>query len=430
MLSIVQAKAREILDSRGYPTLEVELKLSNESRVRAMVPSGASTGQFEALELRDGDSQRYHGKGVKKVLQLLEDKVFPKILGLKLENQPFSVDRCLLELDSTPNKSALGANGILAVSLAVTKAAALSYGLPLYQFLGGSQARKLPVPLMNVLNGGAHADNGLDVQEFMIVPHGFVTFSEALRAGSEIFHTLKKLLQKKNLPTAVGDEGGFAPKLSGNEQALTLLVEAIEKSGYRLGEQVSLALDVASSEFYQDAYYHFEGKKLSGEALTEIYKSWVQKYPIISIEDAWAEEDFASWIHGTRELGSRIQLVGDDLFVTQVSRLQKGIESQMGNSLLVKMNQVGTISETIEAVHMAQEAAYVCVMSHRSGETEDVTIAHLAVGLSCQQIKTGGLCRSERIAKYNELLRIEDELLSNHGQAWFWGSKAFKHLNS
>lgn len=421
---IEQLKAREVLDSRGFPTVEVEVVSSRGEITRAIVPSGASTGRFEALELRDGDKGRYHGKGVSKAIENIRHRLAPQVKGWDLSRSPLELDHWLLSLDTSGNKSELGANAILAVSLAVSRAAAVAQGMPWYRYLGGIRSYRLPVPLMNVLNGGAHANNGLDVQEFMIVPHGFSCYREALRAGSEVFHSLKKIIHDKGLSTAVGDEGGFAPRLASHEEALNLLCQAIEKSGYRLGEQVALALDVASSEFYQNGRYEFAGHSLSAAELTDLYQKWIKSYPIVSIEDGWSEEDWSGWQHGTRLLGPQVQLVGDDLFVTNPQRLQEGINQSCANALLVKMNQIGSISETIQAVRMAQDARYRTVMSHRSGESEDASIAHLAVGLGCEQIKTGGLCRSERMAKYNELLRIEEELETAQ-TAIYWGSQAF-----
>ncbi|MCS6838969.1 MAG: phosphopyruvate hydratase [Bdellovibrionaceae bacterium] len=405
MSNIALIHAREVLDSRGNPTVETEVITESGEWARAIVPSGASTGSFEALELRDNDPKRFHGKGVLKAIHNIKEIIFPALKGMSVFNQ-VQIDKVLLELDGTPNKSKLGANAILGVSLACAKAASQEAGVPLYQYLGGIARNRLPTPLMNVINGGAHANNGLDIQEFMIVPHGFSSFAEALRAGVETFQTLKKLLNDQGLPTSVGDEGGFAPKLANNEAALSLLARAIEKAGYQLGAQISLALDVASNEFYEKDGYRFEGKKVSHEELTRIYQHWIQRYPLISIEDGWAENDWDGWVYGTKEL--KIQLVGDDLFVTNPNRIKMGIERLAANAVLIKMNQIGTISETIEAVTLAQRAGYSTIMSHRSGETEDVSIAHLAVGLGCDQIKTGGLSRTDRIAKYNELLRIAE----------------------
>jgi enolase len=408
MSKIHQLKAREILDSRGFPTVEVELTTDSGIFARAAVPSGASTGAHEACELRDGDKKRYQGKGVQTAAKNVNTKIFETIKGMNVQDWPM-IDKKMIELDGTRNKTSLGANAILGVSLACAKAAALENKLPLYKFLGGDKAVRLPIPLMNVLNGGAHADNGLDVQEFMVVPR-LETFKESLRAGSEIFHCLKKILSEKNLTTAVGDEGGFAPKLKTNEEALDYLCMAIEKAGYQLGSQVYVALDVAATEFYNDGYYNWEGKKKSAEEITSIYQSWKNKYPLISIEDGLSEDDWQGWKHLTSQMGQKTQLVGDDLFVTNYDRLKKGVQESCANALLVKVNQIGSLSETKQAVEFAQKSNYQTVMSHRSGETEDTTIADLAVAMNCSQIKTGSLCRSERIAKYNQLLRIEEEL--------------------
>lgn len=408
MSTITQLNAREILDSRGFPTVEVEVTTQSGVKARAAVPSGASTGAHEACELRDGDRARYHGKGVQVAVQNVKSKVFETVKGMDVQDWQ-KIDQQIIELDGTSNKTSLGANAILGVSLACAKAAAQESNQPLYCFLGGASATQLPIPLMNVLNGGAHADNGLDVQEFMIVPR-LETFSESLRAGSEIFHTLKKLLSEKGLTVAVGDEGGFAPKLSTNEEALDYLCLAIEKSGYDLGSQIYIALDVAATEFYKDGFYQWEGKNKSAEEITEIYQAWKNKCPLISIEDGLSEDDWAGWKHLTAAMGDKTQLVGDDLFVTNFDRLKQGVEDSCANALLVKVNQIGSLSETKKAVEFAQASNYQTVMSHRSGETEDTTIADLAVAMNCSQIKTGSLCRSERIAKYNQLLRIEEEL--------------------
>ncbi len=401
MAEIVSIHGREVLDSRGFPTIEVEVLTSTGVIGRAAVPSGASTGAHEAHELRDGDKKRYHGKGVLQAVDYVGGEISDALEGHDIFDQ-VGIDQALIELDGTPNKSRLGANAILGTSLACAKAAAQESRLPLYKYIGGVHSHQLPVPLMNVINGGAHADNGLDVQEFMIVPR-LMTFRESLRAGSEIFHTLKKLLIEKKLATGVGDEGGFAPKLESNEQALELLVSAIEKAGYDVGEDVCLALDVAATEFYRDGSYNWEGKSISASAMTDMYASWVKKYPIISIEDGLAEDDWEGWKILTSKLGSDVQLVGDDLFVTNIERVRRGVQEKCANALLVKVNQIGTLTETIQAVQLAQSSGFNTVMSHRSGETEDVTIADLAVALNCRQIKTGSLCRSERIAKYNQL---------------------------
>lgn len=423
MSEIAALHAREILDSRGNPTVEVDVILNDGSMGRAAVPSGASTGAHEAVELRDSRDKRYLGKGVRTAVENVNETIVGELTGLDAFDQ-VSVDRTLRDLDGTANKAKLGANAILGVSLAVAKAAAASARLPLYRYVGGSNACRLPVPLMNVLNGGAHADNGLDVQEFMIVPLVEGRFSESLRAGSEIFHTLKKILNKKGLATGVGDEGGFAPKLSGgNRQALELLMEAIEAAGYKAGKDIFLALDVAATELFEEGMYRWEGKKISGLELGAIYKQWSKSFPLISIEDGFAEDDWATWTAFTRAEGQSLQLVGDDLFVTNPERVARGIKEGAANALLVKVNQIGTLTETAEAVSLAQRNGYHTVMSHRSGETEDSMIADLAVAMNCQQIKTGSLCRAERTAKYNQLLRIEEELGEN---AIYWGSAAFR----
>lgn len=422
MSEIAAVYAREILDSRGNPTVEVDVILASGAMGRAAVPSGASTGAHEAAELRDTRDKRYLGKGVRTAVGNVNESIASEIAGMDATDQ-VAIDRILRDIDGTNNKGKLGANAILGVSLAVAKAAAAASGLPLYRYVGGSNACRLPVPLMNVLNGGAHADNGLDVQEFMIVPVVDNRFSESLRAGAEIFHTLKKILNKKGLSTAVGDEGGFAPKLSGNRQALELLMEAIEQAGYQPGKNVFLALDVAATELYKDGAYSWEGNKISGQELGAIYTQWKSSFPLISIEDGFSEDDWASWIAFTKSEGERIQIVGDDLFVTNPERVARGIKEGAANALLVKVNQIGTLTETWEAVSLAQRARYHTVMSHRSGETEDSTIADLAVAMNCHQIKTGSLCRGERTAKYNQLLRIEEELDSN---ANYWGLDAFR----
>ncbi len=399
--------AREVLDSRGTPTVEAEVLLEGGASGRAMVPSGASTGAHEAHELRDGGS-RYGGKGVLQAVSNVEDKIAPALCGLSALDQG-AVDAAMLELDGSDNKSALGANAILAVSLATARAAANGIGLPLYRYLGGPMATLLPVPLMNVINGGAHAANSLDFQEFMVVPHGAPSFREALRMGTEVFHTLKGLLQERGMSTAVGDEGGFAPDL-GNDAAGDLLVQAIEKAGYRPGDQISLALDVASTEFFKDGRYAFDGGSYSSAEMVDQLAQLVSRYPIVSIEDGVAEDDWDGWALLTQRLGSSVQLVGDDLFVTNTSRLQRGIDLGVANSILIKVNQIGSLTETLQAIDLAGRAGYTSVISHRSGETEDTTIADLAVASRAGQIKTGSLSRSERVAKYNQLLRIEDEL--------------------
>ncbi len=414
MSNIRQIHAREILDSRGFPTVEVDVTTDSGTFARAAVPSGASTGAHEACELRDGDSGRYLGKGVEQAVANVNGKISECVLGMDVQDWS-AIDEKLIELDGTPNKTSLGANAILGVSLAAAKAAATERGLPLYKFLGGDSATQLPIPLMNVLNGGAHADNGLDVQEFMVVPR-LATFKDSLRAGSEIFHHLKKLLSDSGLTVAVGDEGGFAPKLKSNEEALDYLCRAVEKAGYQLGSEVYMALDVAATEFHSDGKYQWEGSAKSADEITKIYADWKSKAPLISIEDGLDEDDWEGWAHLTSELGDSTQLVGDDLFVTNYDRLKTGVEKKCANALLVKVNQIGSLSETKKAVNFAQDSGFQTVMSHRSGETEDTTIADLAVAMNCSQIKTGSLCRSERIAKYNQLLRIEEEL---GGQATF-----------
>ncbi len=408
MPEILQVSAREILDSRGNPTVEAEVHTTS-GWGRAAVPSGASTGEHEANELRDGDKKRYLGKGVKQAVENVNEKLGPSVIGLSALDQA-AVDRHLIELDGTPNKSKLGANAILAVSLATARAAADTVGLPLWRYLGGTQARVLPTPLMNIINGGAHADNGLEIQEFMIVPLGFNSFSKALRAGTEIFHNLKALLKKDGLTTSVGDEGGFAPRLGTNEDAIKRVLAAIEAAGYEPGEDVGIALDCAASEFYADGKYTFDKKKVSAEELAGIYADFANKYPIVSIEDGFAEDDWDGWKLITEKLGSKLQLVGDDLFVTNKERLAKGIERKTANSILIKLNQIGTLTETLDTIRLATTAGYTSIISHRSGETEDAFIADLAVATNAGQIKTGSLSRSDRVAKYNQLLRIADEL--------------------
>jgi enolase len=426
MTAIVDIIGREILDSRGNPTVEVDVVLDNGSRGRAGVPSGASTGAHEAVELRDGDSKRYLGKGVGKAVEAVNGEIFDALSGMDAQAQ-VKIDETMIALDGTPNKSRLGANAILGVSLAVAKAAAAANGLPLYRYVGGAAARLLPVPMMNIVNGGVHADNPIDFQEFMIVPRGAASFAEALRAGSEIFHTLRAALKTAGHNTNVGDEGGFAPNLPSAEAALDFVLAAIEKAGYRAGSDVALALDPAASEFFKNGAYQFEGegKSRSVEQQVEYLSGLVQKYPIVSIEDGMAEDDFAGWKKLTDKIGGRCQLVGDDIFVTNVTRLADGIKRGIGNSILIKVNQIGTLSETLAAVEMAHKAGYTAVMSHRSGETEDSTIADLAVATNCGQIKTGSLARSDRTAKYNQLLRIEEEL---GAQALYAGRTAFKAL--
>ncbi len=422
MSEIVNIVSREILDSRGNPTVEVEVTTADGNMGRAAVPSGASTGAHEACELRDGEKNRYQGKGVFKAVDNVREKLAPEVIGLEVTEQVY-IDKILRDVDGTENKSNVGANAILGVSLAVAHAAAQDCGLPLYRYVGGSQASRLPVPLMNVINGGAHANNGLDVQEFMIVPTVNNSFAESLRAGAEIFHTLKKILASKGLSTAVGDEGGFAPKLGSNQEALELVLLAISQAGYEAGQNVFLALDVAATELYQEGKYQWEGQKLAPDELLSIYKTWGEKYPLVSIEDGFSEDDWDSWVKSTAQMGSTMQLVGDDLFVTNPKRLRQGLDKKAANALLVKVNQIGTLTETFEAVSLAQRNKYKTVMSHRSGETEDTTIADLAVALNCQQIKTGSLCRSERIAKYNQLLRIEEDL---GGMGTYWDKAAFR----
>jgi len=401
--------AREILDSRGNPTVEVEVLLDDGVVARADVPSGASTGAFEAYELRDGDKARYGGKGVLKAVSAVLDEIGPAIEGFEASDQRL-VDAALIELDGTENKKRLGANAILGVSLAVAKAAADSADLPLFRYVGGPNAHTLPVPLLNIINGGSHADNDIDVQEFMIVPLGADSFSEALRWGVETYHSLKSLLRAKGLSTGLGDEGGFAPNLSSNREALDLIAEAIGQAGFTLGTDIALATDVAASEFYKDGSYHFEGKQLSAGELTAYFADLAANYPLVSIEDPLQEDDWEGYQHFTAELGGKLQIVGDDLFVTNPVRLAKGLELGAANSILVKVNQIGTLTETLDAVALAQRAGYTAILSHRSGETEDTTIADLAVATDSGQIKTGAPARSERVAKYNQLLRIEEEL--------------------
>jgi enolase len=427
MMTIAGLKAREILDSRGNPTLEVDCILESGALGRAAVPSGASTGEHEAVELRDGDESRFGGKGVLRAVASVHEAIAPKLLGMDAFEQAL-VDETLIDLDGTPNKGKLGANALLGVSLACAHACAHELDLPLYRHLGGVNARTLPVPLMNVLNGGKHADNNVDLQEFMIVPHAAPSFREALRWATEVFHTLARVLKKRGLSTAVGDEGGFAPNLDSNEAALQALVEAIGQAGYRAGEQIALALDPAASEFYKDGAYVLAGeggKKLTSAQMVDYYAGLCERYPIVSIEDGLAEDDWDGWALLTKKLGARIQLVGDDLFVTNVERLTRGIRAGIANSILIKVNQIGTLTETLAAIQCAAEAAYTSVISHRSGETEDVTIADLAVATGAGQIKTGSLSRTDRIAKYNQLLRIEEELGSS---ARYAGRRAFRAL--
>jgi enolase len=406
--SISDVRAREILDSRGNPTVEVEVILDDDSVGRAAVPSGASTGAFEAVELRDG-GKRYLGKGVEKAVRAVEDLILPEILGFDATEQRL-IDQTMIDLDGTPNKAKLGANAILGVSLAAAKAAAVSANLPLYRYLGGPNAYLLPVPMMNIINGGAHADSDVDFQEFMIAPIGAPTFADALRTGAEVYHTLKGVLKAKGYSTGLGDEGGFAPNLPSNRAALELISEAIEKAGFKIGSEVALAMDVAASEFFKDGKYHVEGKVKTTDEMIEFYSKMVSDFPIVSIEDPLAEDDWDAWIKFTAALGERIQIVGDDHFVTNTQRIERGIELKSANALLVKVNQIGSLTETAESVEMSHRAGFKTMMSHRSGETEDTTIADLAVAFNCGQIKSGAPARSDRVAKYNQLLRIEEDL--------------------
>ncbi len=411
-MEIINVHAREILDSRGNPTVEVEVDLASGAHGRAAVPSGASTGSHEAVELRDGDASRYLGKGVRQAVEHVNQTIADAVLGMDASQQA-TLDAALIELDATPNKAKLGANAILGVSLAAAKAAADGAGLPLYQYLGGAGARTMPVPMMNILNGGSHADNNVDIQEFMILPVGAPSFGEGLRMASEVFHTLKGVLKSKKLATTVGDEGGFAPDLTSNEEALKVIVEGIEKAGYRPGADIALALDPAASEFYRDGRYHLAAEDdpvRDAEGMIAYWEGLVERYPIVSIEDGLAEDDWEGWTRLTAALGDRIQIVGDDIFVTNTELLARGIREGCGNSILIKLNQIGTITETFAAIEMARRANYTAVVSHRSGETEDTTIADFTVACGCGQIKTGSLCRTDRIAKYNQLLRIEEEL--------------------
>jgi enolase len=410
-VEIIDVVARQILDSRAFPTVEVEVYLEDGTVGRASVPSGASTGSFEAVELRDGDKEVFGGKGVLKAVDHVNNEIAAEIIGENAFDQ-ILIDKLMIELDGTKNKGNLGANAILGVSLAVAKAAATSAGLPLYQYIGGVNAKTLPVPMMNIINGGSHADNNVDLQEFMIMALGAETFSQAIQMCSETYHVLKGLLKSKGLATGVGDEGGFAPNLNSNEEAIQIIIEAIEKAGFTPGKDIYIALDPASSEFFEDGMYNLkgEGRKLTSAEMVEYYAELVEKYPIISIEDGMAEDDWEGWKLMTDKLGGKIQLMGDDLFVTNVERLKKGIDLGIGNSILIKLNQIGTLTETLDAIEMANRAGYTAVVSHRSGETEDATIADLAVALNTGQIKTGAPARSERVAKYNQLLRIEEEL--------------------
>ncbi|OAB42212.1 phosphopyruvate hydratase [Paenibacillus glacialis] len=426
MTIISDVYAREVLDSRGNPTVEVEVYLESGGLGRAIVPSGASTGAHEAVELRDGDKSRYLGKGVLTAVKNVNDIIAPEVIGMDALDQ-LGIDKMMIALDGTHNKGKLGANAILAVSMAVARAAADALDIPLYVYLGGFNAKQLPVPMMNIVNGGEHADNNVDVQEFMILPVGAPSFKEALRTGAEIFHSLKGVLQAKGLNTAVGDEGGFAPNFTSNEEALSTIMEAIEKAGYKPGVDVFLGMDVASTEFFKDGKYHLagEGKSFTPEEFVDLLVSWADKYPIISIEDGCSEDDWAGWKLLSDKLGDRIQLVGDDLFVTNTDRLGKGIEEGIGNSILIKVNQIGTLTETFDAIEMAKRAGYTAVISHRSGESEDSTIADIAVATNAGQIKTGAPSRTDRVAKYNQLLRIEDQL----GElAQYNGMKSFYNL--
>ncbi|MFB6366966.1 phosphopyruvate hydratase [Paenibacillus elgii] len=428
MTVISNVYAREVLDSRGNPTVEVEVYLESGARGRAIVPSGASTGAYEAVELRDGDKGRYLGKGVLKAVENVNDVIAPEIIGMNALDQ-VGIDKRMIELDGTPNKAKLGANAILAVSMAVARAAAEALDIPLYVYLGGFNAKTLPVPMMNIINGGAHADNNVDVQEFMVLPVGAPTFKEALRTGTEIFHSLKNVLKEQGLNTAVGDEGGFAPNLSSNEAAIQTIITAIERAGYKPGVDVFLGMDVASTEFFKDGKYHLEGegKSFTSAEFVDFLASWVDKYPIITIEDGCSEDDWEGWKLLTEKLGDKVQLVGDDLFVTNTNRLSQGIEQNIGNSILVKVNQIGSLTETFDAIEMAKRAGYTAVISHRSGESEDSTIADIAVATNAGQIKTGAPSRTDRVAKYNQLLRIEDQLAS---VAQYAGKSAFYNLKN
>lgn len=426
MFEIKAIKAREVLDSRGNPTVEVDVCLANGILGRAIVPSGASTGQFEVVELRDGDKKRYLGKGVTKAVNHVNTIIAPQLVGKDVRMQ-VEIDQFLIHLDGTENKANLGANAILGVSLACAKAAAKASNMSLYRYIGGTNAKVLPAPMMNILNGGKHADNTVDIQEFMIMPLGAPTFKEALRVGTEVFHALKAVLKDKGYSTAVGDEGGFAPNLKSNEEAFLVIVEAIEKAGYTAGEDVYIAIDVASSELYKDGKYHLtgEGVEKTAEEMIDFYEAMIKKYPIISIEDGLDEEDWAGWKSMTERLGEKVQLVGDDLFVTNTKRLGRGIDNHTANSILIKVNQIGTLTETLEAIELAKEAGYTAVISHRSGETEDVTIADIAVAVNAGQIKTGAPSRTDRVAKYNQLLRIEEEL---GNRALYKGKQGFYNL--
>ncbi|WP_240421525.1 phosphopyruvate hydratase [Paenibacillus periandrae] len=428
MTTISNVYAREVLDSRGNPTVEVEVYLESGARGRAIVPSGASTGAYEAVELRDGDKSRYLGKGVIKAVDNVNDIIAPELIGMDALDQ-VGIDQKMIELDGTPNKAKLGANAILAVSMAVARASSDALDIPLYVYLGGFNAKQLPVPMMNIINGGAHADNNVDVQEFMVIPVGAPSFKEALRTGAEIFHALKTVLKEKGLNTAVGDEGGFAPNFASNEEAITTILTAIELAGYKPGVDVFLGMDVASTEFYKDGKYHLEGegKSYTSAEFVDFLADWADRYPIITIEDGCSEDDWEGWKLLTEKLGSKIQLVGDDLFVTNTERLGRGIDENIGNSILVKVNQIGTLTETFDAIEMAKRAGYTAVISHRSGESEDSTIADIAVATNAGQIKTGAPSRTDRVAKYNQLLRIEDQLRDT---AIYAGKKAFYNLKN
>ena len=425
-LEIVDVVARQIIDSRCFPTVEVEIYLEDGTMGRAAVPSGASTGMYEAVELRDGDKGVYQGKGVLKAVENVNDTIAEELIGCNVFDQTY-IDKMLIELDGTNNKGKLGANAILGVSLAVANAAANALGIPLYRYIGGVNAKVLPVPMMNILNGGSHADNSVDLQEFMIMPAGAGTFSDALRMCAEVYHTLKKILNDKGYATGIGDEGGFAPNLKSNAEALDVIIEAIGKAGYKAGEEIFIAIDAASSEYYKDGKYvlEHEGRTLSSAEMVDFFEEWVNKYPIISIEDGMAEEDWDGWKLMTERLGKKVQLVGDDLFVTNTERLEKGIQLGVANSILIKLNQIGTLTERLNAIEMANRAGYTAVVSHRSGETEDTTIADLVVATNAGQIKTGAPARSERVAKYNQLIRIEEEL---DDVAEYRGKKAFFNI--
>ncbi|WP_026886181.1 phosphopyruvate hydratase [Clostridium beijerinckii] len=425
-LEIVDVVARQILDSRCFPTVEVEIYLEDGTVGRAAVPSGASTGMYEAVELRDGDKDKFLGKGVLNAIKNVNEIIAEELIGSNVFEQTY-IDKMLIELDGTNNKSKLGANAILGVSLAVANAAANALDMPLYRYIGGVNSKVLPVPMMNILNGGSHADNSVDLQEFMIMPAGAPTFSEALRMCAEVYHTLKKILNDKGYSTGIGDEGGFAPNLKSNQEALDVIIEAVDKAGYKAGEEIFIAIDAASSEYYKDGKYvlEHEGRTLTSAEMVDFFEDWVNKYPIISIEDGMAEEDWEGWKLITERLGKKVQLVGDDLFVTNTERLEKGIELGVANSILIKLNQIGTLTETLNAIEMANRAGYTAVVSHRSGETEDTTIADLVVAVNAGQIKTGAPARSERVAKYNQLLRIEEEL---DEVAEYRGRKAFFNI--